>query len=148
MKILLSLLAAFALTAGSHAQACTDFSGQYVNSEEGMTIDLTIAQSGCASAEITVAIEELGEKETSEMIFDGVMRTTYEDEEVLVRESSQMVGAELHGRMELTDKIEGETYLSTDRIMLDSASNLVLESVQYDDEGQPDASRSVTFTRK
>lgn len=93
MKLLLALC--FSLFA-SAAMACTDFSGNYLNSEGVKT---QITQSGCTSVTFTSA------EGTGTMITDGQPRVTQDDAEIRVLTKAQFVGATLNLEAALEYKV-------------------------------------------
>jgi hypothetical protein len=143
MRIFASLLGIFFVATGALAANCTDFSGKYVWSAEGMSTFLSIQQTGCEKLD---AAYDYGEDAvfTRSMIFDGVKRpvqpTSTSLEGYLLKDGAILVDGELH-----TDQ---DTFRSAGKIYLDSKKNLIEETSYFDKNGQEIAHGSILYTRQ
>lgn len=144
MRVFAGLIGILFASMGAFAADCTDFSGSYVWSGDGLPTLLSIHQTGCDGLDATY--DYGGDAVfTRSMIFDGVKRPV------------QTASKSLEGFL-LKDgviAVEGELYAddenrfrSVGKIYLDSNKNLIEETRYFNLNGQEIAHGSIQYDRQ
>ncbi len=135
------------LLASLPAHACPDFSGSYLSTDEDIDIQLTLAQSGCESAQGHYDYGYGGYVFDRRMIFDGVKRPLDTPEGSLWLEGFHWEGEALLVENEYHSHVSNTVSYSKGRIYRDAARNLYEETIHYDQDWRETARSTYSYKR-
>jgi hypothetical protein len=146
--VIVSILSAALLSASSvFAADCPDFTGTFQLASDPTEVTLTVTQDKCDSVTFSYLYPANGEQLGKTYPLDNVRRETYEDQTIIVYETSGIQNNALVNLVEDYDKASATTATATSSMTIDSSGNLNSVDDSYDATGKLVQSQDNYFTR-